>query len=59
MGVALEKQQIISFDGRITVDNSNEMREKLGAALKLKPKAINGRFVTSNFYGHVGCGDVG
>src|SRR5271165_908110 len=35
--VVLEKQQVVSFDGRINVDNSNEMREKLGAALKLKP----------------------
>jgi anti-sigma B factor antagonist len=39
-GVALEKQQIVEFDGRITVDNSNEMREKLGAALKLKPMEL-------------------
>ena len=40
MGVALEKQQIVSFDGRITVDNSNQMRERLGAALKLKPREL-------------------
>ena len=39
MGVALE-QQVVSFDGRISVDNSNEMRERLGAALKLMPKAL-------------------
>jgi anti-sigma B factor antagonist len=38
--VVLEKQQIVSFDGRITVDNSNEMRERLGAALKLKPREL-------------------
>jgi anti-sigma B factor antagonist len=38
--VALEKKQIVSFDGRITVDNSNEMRERLGAALKLKPREL-------------------
>lgn len=37
---ALEQQQLVSFDGRISVDNSNEMRERLGAALKLMPKAL-------------------
>lgn len=37
---ALEKQQVVSFDGRINVDNSNEMRERLGAALKLKPREL-------------------
>lgn len=31
---------MVSFDGRISVDNSNEMRERLGAALKLMPKAL-------------------
>lgn len=42
MKIALDhQQQIVSFDGRISVDNSNEMRERLGAALKLMPKAIN------------------
>ena len=40
--------RLLSFDGRITVDNSNEMRERLGAALKLMPKSINGRFVAGN-----------
>ena len=30
----------MSFDGRISVDNSNEMRERLGAALKVMPKAL-------------------
>jgi len=38
--VALEQQQIMSFDGRITVDNSNEMRERLRAALKVMPKTL-------------------
>ena len=39
--VALEQhQQIVSFDGRITVDNSNKMRERLRAALKVMPKAL-------------------
>lgn len=38
--VVLEKQQIVPFDGRITVDNSNEMRERLRAALKPMPKAL-------------------
>ena len=33
--------QQISFEGRISVDNSNEMRDRLGHALKLKPKEIN------------------
>jgi anti-sigma B factor antagonist len=36
----LEKQQIVSFHGRVTVDNSNEMRERLCAALKLKPREL-------------------
>jgi anti-anti-sigma factor len=36
----LEQQQIVSFNGRITVDNSNEMREKLRAALKVMPKPL-------------------
>jgi anti-anti-sigma factor len=40
MESALGRQQIVSFDGRITVDNSNEMREKLRAALKVIPKAL-------------------
>jgi len=40
LGGALEQQQLVSFDGRISVDNSNEMRERLGAALKLMPKAL-------------------
>lgn len=39
-GSGLDKPQVVSFDGRITVDNSNEMRERLGAALKLKPKEL-------------------
>ena len=30
----------MSFDGRITVDNSNEMRERLRAALKIMPRAL-------------------
>ena len=30
----------MSFDGRITVENSNEMRERLRAALKVMPKAL-------------------
>lgn len=30
-------QEILSFEGRITVDNSNKMRERLAATLKLKP----------------------
>ena len=34
-------QQQISFEGRISVDNSNEMRHRLGNALKLKPKEID------------------
>ena len=32
--------QQISFEGRISVDNSNEMRDRLGAALKLKPRYL-------------------
>jgi anti-anti-sigma factor len=32
--------QQISFEGRIGIDNSNAMRNRLGAALKLKPKQI-------------------
>ena len=32
--------QQISFEGRISVDNSNEMRDRLSAALKLKPKEL-------------------
>jgi anti-sigma B factor antagonist len=31
---------MVSFDGRISVDNSNEMRERLGGALKLKPREL-------------------
>ncbi len=30
----------MSFIGRITVDNSNEMRERLRAALNVMPKAL-------------------
>ena len=30
----------MSFDGRITVDNSNEMRERIRGALKVVPKAL-------------------
>jgi anti-sigma B factor antagonist len=30
----------VSFNGRITVDNSNEMRERLRAALNVMPKAL-------------------
>jgi len=33
--------QHISFEGRISIDNSNAMRKRLGAALKLKPKEID------------------
>lgn len=33
--------QQISFEGRISVDNSNAMRNRLGKALKLKPKEID------------------
>jgi anti-anti-sigma factor len=32
--------QQISFEGRISIDNSNAMRNRLGKALKLKPKEI-------------------
>jgi anti-sigma B factor antagonist len=32
--------QQISFEGRISVDNSNAMRNRVGTALKLKPKEI-------------------
>ena len=32
--------QQISFEGRISVDNSNEMRDRLGAALKVKPREL-------------------
>lgn len=39
-GSGLEKQPVVSFDGRISVDNSNEMRERLGAALKLEPREL-------------------
>jgi anti-anti-sigma factor len=38
---AVAPQQQISFEGRISVDNSNEMRDRLENALKLKPKEIN------------------
>ena len=31
---------MVSVDGRISVDNSNEMRERLGTALKLKPREL-------------------
>ena len=33
--------QQISFEGRISIDNSNAMRNQLGKALKLKPKEID------------------
>lgn len=33
-------QEILSFEGRITVDNSNKMRERLAATLKLKPREL-------------------
>ena len=33
--------QQISFEGRISIDNSNAMRNRLGKALKLKPKQID------------------
>ena len=33
--------QQISFEGRISIDNSNAMRNRLGKALKLKPKEID------------------
>ena len=33
--------QQISFEGRISIDNSNAMRNRLGEALKLKPKEID------------------
>ena len=33
--------QQISFEGRISIDNSNAMRNRLGRALKLKPKEID------------------
>lgn len=33
-------QEILSFEGRITVDNSNKMRERIAAALKLKPREL-------------------
>jgi anti-sigma B factor antagonist len=33
--------QQISFEGRISVDNSNAMRNRVGTALKLKPKEID------------------
>ena len=32
--------QPISFEGRISVDNSNAMRDRLGAALKHKPRQV-------------------
>jgi anti-anti-sigma factor len=37
---AIAPQQI-SFEGRISIDNSNAMRSRLGKALKLKPKEID------------------
>ena len=37
---AIAPQQI-SFEGRISIDNSNAMRNRLGKALKLKPKQID------------------
>ena len=37
---AIAPQQI-SFEGRISIDNSNAMRNRLGKALKLKPKEID------------------
>ena len=37
---AVAPQQQISFEGRISVDNSNEMRDRLGSALNLKPKEL-------------------
>jgi len=33
--------QQISFEGRISIGNSNVMRNQLGKALKLKPKEID------------------
>jgi anti-anti-sigma factor len=33
--------QQISFEGRISIDNSNAMRNRLGEALKPKPKEID------------------
>ena len=33
--------QQISFEGRISIDNSNAMRDRLGKALELKPKEID------------------
>ena len=33
-------QDIVSIEGRITVDNSPEMRDKLAAALKPKPAEV-------------------
>ena len=33
--------QQFSFEGRISIDNSNAMRNRLGKALKLKPKEID------------------
>jgi len=33
--------QQISFEGRISIDNSNAMRNRLGKALTLKPKQMD------------------
>jgi anti-anti-sigma factor len=33
--------QQISFEGRVSVGNSNAMRSKLGAALKVKPRELS------------------
>jgi anti-anti-sigma factor len=33
--------QQISFEGRISIDNSNAMRNRLGKALKLRPREID------------------
>lgn len=37
---AVAPRQQISFERRISVDNSNGMRDRLGAALNLKPKEL-------------------
>ena len=40
MEAVAPQQQSLSFEGEIGIDNSNEMRDKLGVALKLKPMEL-------------------
>jgi anti-sigma B factor antagonist len=40
VGLGVNVQDIISMKGRVTIDNSGEMRERLAVALKPKPAEV-------------------